>query len=48
MEKKQKLAEGAQRKELVNEIGLETNKFKGKGRGIGLGKPKEFSKSLWE
>ena len=32
MEKKQKRAKGAQRKELVNEIGLETNKFKGKGR----------------
>ena len=31
MEKKQKGARGAQRKELVNEIGLEANKLKGKG-----------------
>ena len=32
MEKRQKRAKGAQRKELVNEIGSEANKFKGKGR----------------
>ena len=48
MERKQKGAEGAQRKELVNEIGLKANKPKGKDVVIGPGKPKGFSKSPWE
>ena len=33
IERKQKWARGAQRKELVNEIGLKANKSKGKGCG---------------
>ena len=38
-------AKGAQRNELVNEIGLKANKPKGKDVVIGPGKPKGFSKS---
>ena len=40
MERKQKGAEGAQRNELVNEIGSNANKPKGKDVVIGPGKPK--------
>ena len=49
MKRKQKWAEGAQKKELVNGVGTKANKpSKVKDMVIGPGKPKRRSKSLRE
>jgi len=48
MKRKKKWVGEAKTKELVIRVGSKANKLKGKDVVTGSGKPKEFSKSLWE